>query len=110
LISKIIGTGEYWHRGIQNAFSDWNENLFDHNVEIDVFTDGFPIVKSSRLCGWPSFFTTPVDSMDVLGICFVKNQESELSVFSTDDIIAKYLNLPSLDGFVMTPILHNMQN
>jgi hypothetical protein len=53
LISKIIGTGEYWHRGIQNAFSDWNENLFDQNVEIDVFTDGFPIVKSSRLCGWP---------------------------------------------------------
>jgi hypothetical protein len=53
LITKPIGTGQYWHRGIQNAFAKWDAGLFDDVVVIDAFTDGFPIVKSSLLCGWP---------------------------------------------------------
>jgi hypothetical protein len=53
LIIKIVGNGQYWHRGIQNAFEKWDADVFGECVEIDAFIDGFPIKKSSLLCGWP---------------------------------------------------------
>jgi hypothetical protein len=50
LVTKPIGDGQFWHR--ENAFKDWDADLFQKSVQIDVFTDGFPLVKNSRLVGW----------------------------------------------------------
>jgi hypothetical protein len=51
--TRVIDGGEYWHHGIENAFKDWEASLFGDIVELDIFVDGFPITKSSRLVGWP---------------------------------------------------------
>jgi hypothetical protein len=53
LEARPIGKGTYWHRGIQDAFSDWDATDFKDIIVVDIFIDGFPIKRSSRLCGWP---------------------------------------------------------
>jgi hypothetical protein len=52
MVVKIMGDGEYFHFGVQRAFQDWNFPI-PESIEIDIFTNGFPISKSSKLVGWP---------------------------------------------------------
>jgi hypothetical protein len=56
------------------------------------------------------FFEEPINSIDALGICYVEDQDETMTCFPTSEVASKLMRLPYENGFVMTPILHNLHN
>jgi hypothetical protein len=57
-----------------------------------------------------SFFTDPLDSMKVLGICVVSQQESDTTVFPLSDVVTKFYRIPLNGAYIMMPVLHSIIN